>query len=176
MVANVANMLPKFAVVGKASEQASKREEELFASLLPGDVGIRDRAYNNFPALYRQTLRGVFFVIREKEPTKYRVVKRVARKDARDGVLHEQLRVERVHGRRAVQGEMGGRASFQGTQADAPAPVLLRRKPERRRMADMGGDADAPCPALHQVEERRVFLVHAIRGDNQEHDLAEAFP
>ena len=56
MVANVANMLPRFAVVGKASEHDSKREEELFASLLPGDVGVLDRAYNNFPVLYRQTL------------------------------------------------------------------------------------------------------------------------
>ena len=41
MVANVANMLPRFAVVGKASEHDSKRGEELFASLLPGDVGDR---------------------------------------------------------------------------------------------------------------------------------------
>ena len=81
MVANVANMLPRFAVVGKASEHDSRREEELFASLLPGDVGVLDRAYNNFPVLYRQTLRGVFFVIREKEPTKYRVVKRITRKN-----------------------------------------------------------------------------------------------
>ena len=56
MVANVANMLPRFAVVGKASEHDSRREEELFASLLPGDVGVLDRAYNNFPVLYRQTL------------------------------------------------------------------------------------------------------------------------
>lgn len=56
MVANVANMLPRFAVVGKASEHDSKREEELFASLLPGNVGVLDRAYNNFPVLYRQTL------------------------------------------------------------------------------------------------------------------------
>jgi putative transposase len=90
MVANVANMLPKFAVVGKASEHDSKREEELFASLLPGDVGVLDRAYNNFPVLYRQTLRGVFFVIREKEPTRYRVVKRVARKDLPKGIVSDE--------------------------------------------------------------------------------------
>ena len=90
MVANVANMLPRFAVVGKASEHDSRREEELFASLLPGDVGVLDRAYSNFPVLYRQTLRGVFFVIREKEPTKYRVVKRAPRKDLPKGIISDE--------------------------------------------------------------------------------------
>ena len=90
MVANVANMLPRFAVVGKASEHDSRREEELFASLLPGDVGVLDRAYNNFPVLYRQTLRGVFFVIREKEPTKYRVMKRAPRKDLPKGIISDE--------------------------------------------------------------------------------------
>ena len=90
MVANVANMLPKFAVAGKASEHDSKREEELSASLLPGDVGILDRAYNNFPVLYRQTLRGVFFVVREKEPTKYRVVKHVARKGLPKEIISDE--------------------------------------------------------------------------------------
>ena len=80
MVANVANTLPRFAVVGKASGHGSKREEGLFAPPPPGDVGILDRAYSNFPVLYRQTLRGVSFVIREKEPAKYRAVKRVAGK------------------------------------------------------------------------------------------------
>lgn len=38
MVADVANMLPKSAVVGKAGEYDSRREEDLFASLLPGDL------------------------------------------------------------------------------------------------------------------------------------------
>ena len=90
MVANVANMLPKFAVVGKASEHDSRREEELFASLLPGDVGVLDRAYNNFPVLYRQTLRKVFFVIREKEPTKYKAIKRMPGKDLPEGIVSDE--------------------------------------------------------------------------------------
>lgn len=95
--------------------------------------------------------------------------------DARDGVLHEQLRVERVHGRGAVQGEMGGGTPLQGTQADTSAPVVLRREPECGGMADMGRDAHASRPALHQMEEHGGFLLYAIRGDNQEHNLAEAF-
>ena len=90
MVADVANMLPKFAVVGKASEHDSRREEELFASLLPGDVGVLDRAYNNFPVLYRQTLRKVFFVIREKEPTKYKAIKRMPGKDLPEGIVSDE--------------------------------------------------------------------------------------
>ncbi|MBQ4199307.1 MAG: transposase, partial [Kiritimatiellae bacterium] len=53
-------------------------------------VGILDRAYNNFPVLYRQTLRGVFFVIREKEPTKYRVVKHVARKELPKEIISDE--------------------------------------------------------------------------------------
>ena len=109
MVANVANMLPRFAVVGKASEHDTKREEEFFASLTPGDVGILDRAYNNFPVLYRQTLRGVFFVIREKEPTKYMVGKRVAGKDLPKGAISDET------------------IRLAGTTAKADYPMTLRR-------------------------------------------------
>ena len=38
MVANVAHMLPMFAVVGKAKEHDSVREEEMFSSLGPGET------------------------------------------------------------------------------------------------------------------------------------------
>ncbi|MBR3922211.1 MAG: transposase, partial [Kiritimatiellae bacterium] len=87
MVANVANMLPMFAVVGKAKEHDSVREEEMFSSLGPGDVGVADRAYNNFRVLYRQTVRGVFFVVREKERTRHKVVSRVAKKALPDSII-----------------------------------------------------------------------------------------
>ena len=76
MVANVTNMLPKCAVVGKAKEHDSVKEGLLFDSLGPGVVGIADRAYDNFPVLYRQTLRGVYFVIHEKDQTRYRTISR----------------------------------------------------------------------------------------------------
>ena len=57
----------------------------------------------------------------------------------------------------------------------APAPGLLRREPERRRVADMGGHAHASGAALHQVEAQgRVFL-HALRSHHKELRLAEAF-
>ena len=81
MVANVANRLPHFCVFGKANDHDSKKEDELFSSLKDGDIGIADRAYNHFKALYRQTTRGVFFVVREKADMKHRVVKKVPKKD-----------------------------------------------------------------------------------------------
>lgn len=90
MVANVANMLPKFAVVGKAKEHDSVREEELFDALGPGDVGVADRAYNNFPVLHRQTARGVYFVAREKEQMRHRVVSRVAKENLPDSVVADE--------------------------------------------------------------------------------------
>ena len=55
MVANVANRLPHFCVFGKAKDHDSKMEDELFNSLKEGDIGIADRAYNCFKALYRQS-------------------------------------------------------------------------------------------------------------------------
>ena len=57
MVANVASRLPHFCVYGKANEHDSKKEEMLLGSLKAGDIGILDRAYNNFETLYRQSHR-----------------------------------------------------------------------------------------------------------------------
>lgn len=85
MVANIANRLPHFCVFGKAKDHDSKMEDELFNSLKEGDIGIADRAYNCFKSLYRQSERGVFFVVREKTGMKYRVVKKIPKKDAKKG-------------------------------------------------------------------------------------------
>ncbi len=75
MVADVASRLPHFCVYGKANEHDSRKEEILFESLSAGDVGILDRAYNNFETLYRQSVRGVVFVVREKEAMLHEVVR-----------------------------------------------------------------------------------------------------
>ena len=90
MVANVANMLPKFAVVGKAKEHDSVKEDLLFDALGPGDIGIADRAYDNFPVLYRQTRRGVYFVIREKEQTRYKILSSVGKHNLSDSVVADE--------------------------------------------------------------------------------------
>ena len=90
MVANVANRLPYFCVFGRAKDHDSKMEDELFNSLKEGDIGIADRAYNHFKALHRQSLRGVFFVVREKIGMKYRVVRRVAKKDLGENIISDE--------------------------------------------------------------------------------------
>ena len=90
MVANVANRLPHFCVFGKAKDHDSKKEDELFGSLKAGDIGIADRAYNHFKALYRQTTRGVFFVVREKAGMKHKVVKKVPKKDLGANILSDE--------------------------------------------------------------------------------------
>lgn len=90
MVAYVANRLPYFCVFGRAKDHDSKMEDELFNSLKEGDIGIADRAYNHFKALHRQSLRGVFFVVREKSGMKYRVVRRVAKKDLGENIISDE--------------------------------------------------------------------------------------
>ena len=90
MVANVANRLPHFCVFGRAKDHDSKMEDELFNSLKEGDIGIADRAYNHFKALHRQSLRGVFFVVREKSGMKYRVVRRGAKKDLGENIISDE--------------------------------------------------------------------------------------
>ncbi len=47
---------------GKAKDHDSRKEDELFGSLKAGNIGIADRAYNHFKALYRQTTRGVVWL------------------------------------------------------------------------------------------------------------------
>ena len=90
MVANVANRLPHFCVYGKANEHDSKKEEMLFQSLKAGDIGILDRAYNNFETLYRQSQRGVTFVVREKETMLYETVKSVPEEERGNGIVSDE--------------------------------------------------------------------------------------
>ena len=90
MAANVANRLPHFCVFGRAKDHDSRKEDELFSSLKAGDIGIADRAYNCFRALYRQSARGVSFVVREKAGMKYKVVKKVPKKELGKNILSDE--------------------------------------------------------------------------------------
>jgi len=90
MVASVPSRLPHFCVVDKAKDHDSKKEDELLASLKEGDIGILDRAYNAFPALYRHHRRGGFFVVREKDRMKMKVVRHVAKKDLPENILADE--------------------------------------------------------------------------------------
>lgn len=90
MVANVASRLPHFCVYGKANEHDSKKEEVLFESLKAGDIGILDRAYNNFETLYKQSKRGVIFVVREKEAMLHKVIKCVPEKELGKNIVADE--------------------------------------------------------------------------------------
>jgi len=90
MVASVPSRLPHFCVIDKAKDHDSKKEDELLASLKEGDIGILDRAYNAFPALYRHHRRGGFFVVREKDRMKTKVVRHVAKKDLPENILADE--------------------------------------------------------------------------------------
>ena len=90
MVANVANRLPHFCVYGKANEHDSKKEDVLFESLKAGDIGILDRAYNNFETLYRQSTRGVVFVVREKEAMLHEVVRSAPREGLAKNIIADE--------------------------------------------------------------------------------------
>ena len=91
MVANVASRLPHFCVYGKANEHDSKKEEILFESLNAGDIGILDRAYNCFETLYKQSQRGVIFVVREKEAMLHEVVEEVEKKDLAKNIIADEV-------------------------------------------------------------------------------------
>ena len=90
MVTNVANRLPHFCVFGKAKDHDCKKQDELFESLKPGDVGIADRAYNHFKSLFKQSERGVFFVVREKSKMKYTIVHKTPKKDLKENILSDE--------------------------------------------------------------------------------------
>lgn len=90
MVANVASRLPHFCVYGKANEHDSKKEEVLFESLKAGDIGILDRAYNKFETLYRQSERGVIFVVREKETMLHEVVESVPEEELGKNIVADE--------------------------------------------------------------------------------------
>ena len=91
MVANVASRLPHFCVYGKANEHDSKKEEILFESLNAGDIGILDRAYNCFETLYKQSQRGVIFVVREKEAMLHEIVEEVEKKDLAKNIIADEV-------------------------------------------------------------------------------------
>ena len=54
------------------------------------DIGILDRAYNNFGTLHRQSERGVTFVVREKEAMLHKVVERVPEKELGKNIVADE--------------------------------------------------------------------------------------
>lgn len=107
MVADVASRLPHFCVYGKASEHDSRKEEVLFESLSAGDIGILDRAYNDFGTLYRQSERGVVFVVREKEAMRHEVVRSRPKEELGRNILSDEaIRLTGVETAKGYPGEL----------------------------------------------------------------------
>lgn len=82
--------LPRFAIVGTASEHDNRRARELCAGVQAGEIVIFDKAYVDFAHLADLATRGVFWVTRAKDNLRCRVVRRLQR--SRQGnILRDDL-------------------------------------------------------------------------------------
>lgn len=66
--------LPSFASVHTAAEHENTRAREVCAGLNAGEIAVMDKGYIDFAHLYDLEQRGVYFVTRAKQTTKYRRV------------------------------------------------------------------------------------------------------
>jgi len=87
---SLANFLPSFVIVESAGEHDSVRAPELCASLKEGEVVIFDKAYVHAKHLFALTMRGVFFVTREKTNLKTKRKKKLPR-HADKRILRDEL-------------------------------------------------------------------------------------
>jgi len=67
--------LPTFVLLRPANESDPRHAPAAFATLASGEVGLFDRAYVCFAALFSLTKRGVFWVTRTKKNLRFKVVK-----------------------------------------------------------------------------------------------------
>jgi hypothetical protein len=86
---NVATMLPTFVIAEDAAHHDSKRAEALCSTMKEGDVLLADRAYDEFGFLHSLTERGIFFVVREKDKTRFKLVQE--QKVTAKGVIADQI-------------------------------------------------------------------------------------
>ena len=77
------SFLPSFAIVDTAGEHDNKRAREVCAGILPGEVVVFDKAYVDFAHLADLEQREVSWVTRAKDNMKYRVVKNLAKGNAK---------------------------------------------------------------------------------------------
>lgn len=76
MRTDVANMLPRFAIVENAAHHDSQRASALCEGLTNGDILLADRAYVDFNFLWDLTQREIFYVVRQKQKMRYEVIQR----------------------------------------------------------------------------------------------------
>ena len=90
MLCDVATRLPVFARVTSAKMADCRAMATLCARLKAGDVAIFDRAYNDFGALATLAAKCVFFVVREKERMKYKVMRRRPKRELPANVISDE--------------------------------------------------------------------------------------
>ncbi len=74
MRCDVANMLPRCAIVETAAHHDSTKAMDLCAGLGEGDILIADKAYVVFSFLHKLNERNIFFVLRQKENMQYKTL------------------------------------------------------------------------------------------------------
>ena len=80
---NVGTMLPTFAVIDKAAPHDIKHAPSLCTNLKDGDILLADRAYVGFEFMYDLTMRGIFFVLRDKTSMVYETIETRKHKNPR---------------------------------------------------------------------------------------------
>jgi hypothetical protein len=85
------SQLPRFAIIGPASENDVRRARELCAGIREGEIALFDRGYVDFAHLFELQQRGVFWVTRAKEHFAYKVIKRRQQKRAGQILRDEEV-------------------------------------------------------------------------------------
>lgn len=139
--------LPRFTMVGTASEHDSRRARELCAGVRAGEIVLFDKAYLDFAHLADLVLRGVFWVTRAKDNLRCRVVRQFQH-GRRGPILRDDL------------------IRFSGP-ARQQYPVELRRVGATRRSGwpSAGDDLSHRPPGMERADYRRPLpLPLADRG------------
>ena len=74
MRTDTACMLPRCVIIEPAKHHDVTQADALCQGLGPGDIVIEDRAYNDWDHQWRLDAAGVFYVVREKQRARFRVV------------------------------------------------------------------------------------------------------
>ena len=85
---NIANMLPSLVILDVARPHDSSKMDELCADLKSGDIVVADRGYQKFTSFQNLASRGIFYVVRQKNRAKYKVVKK--RKITQPGIISDE--------------------------------------------------------------------------------------
>ena len=103
---DVGSRLPSLAVVESAAAHDSKRAEALCKGLSAGDIAVADRAYTDFGFMRGLDTRGIFFVLRNKQRTRFQVLGSTGKGELPAGVLADEIVEPMLVKSRGLCGEM----------------------------------------------------------------------